>query len=72
MLGLVLGLVERRVQVGVAVEPRLRLLELGGELEQEPVGTEAADELDAEGQAAAVQCSGTLIAGRPVRFASWV
>ena len=41
------------VQPGVAVEPRLRLLELGGELEQQPVRTQATDELDAEGQARA-------------------
>jgi len=32
------------------VEPRLRLLELGGQLEQQPVGAEASDELHAEGQ----------------------
>ena len=41
---------ELRVELGVAVEPRLRLLELGGELQQQPVGAEATDQLDAERQ----------------------
>ena len=41
---------ERWVQVGVPVEPRLCLLELRGETEQEAVGAERADELDAERQ----------------------
>ena len=36
------------------------------------LGAEGSDELAPSGRPAAVQCSGTLIAGRPVRFASWV
>ena len=52
--------------------PRLGLLELRGQPQQQASAPSRPTNWTPSGSPAAVQCSGTLIAGRPVRLASWV
>jgi hypothetical protein len=54
------------------VEPGPHLLELGGELEQEAVGSEGADQLYAEGQTGARPVQRDADRRSPGEVASWV